>query len=241
MFSDRLLSVFEMMASRERRGVEREVLCAVAAEITGVDAAAIALAADELPMTKFCTSDLLAGSLVDLEITVGEGPGTKTLATDAIVSEPDLAATTESGWMFYTPQALATGARSVFGFPVRIGMIRLGVLCLYGLEPGDLSNEQLSDALLMASVVGRGIVALQAGAPPHTLANELQREATFDFSVHQAAGMIAVQASLSIANALVTLRMHAFSTTKSLAHISSQIISRDLRFDATSQEWIGEN
>jgi GAF domain-containing protein len=241
MFSDRLLTIFEMMASRERSGVERGLLCAVAAEITGVDAAGIALASDDLPLTIFCASDALAHSLLELEITVGEGPCTKTLETDAIAAEPDFATTTESGWMFYTPQAVAAGARSAFGFPVRIGVIRLGVLCLYTLRPGDLSNQQSSDALLMASVVGRGIVALQAGAPPHALADELQREATFDFSVHQAAGMIAVQAALSIANALILLRMHAFSTTQSLAHISSRVISRQLRFDVTSQEWIGGN
>jgi hypothetical protein len=90
----------------------------------------------------------------------------------------------------------------------------------------------------MASVVGRGIVALQAGASPDTLSDELQREANFDFTVHQAAGMVAVQASISIASALIALRMHAYSTSEDLSAVSARVISRQLRFDAQQQEWI---
>ena len=92
----------------------------------------------------------------------------------------------------------------------------------------------------MASVVGRGIVALQAGAQPDSLSEELQSEATFDFSVHQAAGMVAVQASISIASALIALRMHAFSASESLSKISSRVVARRLRFDETRQDWIEE-
>lgn len=241
MFSERLLSIFEMMASRERSGSERGLLCAVATEIIGVDGVGIALAADELPMSRFCTSDRVARTLMDLEITVGEGPCSSTMHSDAIVTEPDLTSSTAAQWILYTPQALASGAQAVFGFPIRIGVIRLGVLSLFCVEAGELSDSQLSDALLMASVVGRGIVALQAGAHPDSLSDELQNEATFDFSVHQAAGMVAVQATISIASALIALRMHAFSSAESLSSISSRVIVRRLRFDGAAQEWIEDD
>jgi len=240
MFSDRLLSIFEMMAARERSGTERGLLCAVATEITGVSAAAIALCADDLPLTRFCASDAMARSLMDLEMTVGEGPCSESLGGDVMVNQVDLESTSSARWIFYTPQALALGARATFAFPVRIGVIRLGVLCLYSETPGELSDEQMTDALLMASVVGRGIVALQAGARPESLSQELQNEATFDFSVHQAAGMVAVQAAISISNALIALRMHAFSTTRSLSNVAARVINRTLRFDFTRQEWIEE-
>ena len=240
MFSDRLLSVFEIMATRERSGSERGLLCAVASEITGVNGAGIALYADDLPMTRFCTSNPVARTLMDLEITVGEGPCSSSLDSDTIISQPDLTSASAAGWILYTPQALLSGARAVFGFPVRIGVIRLGVLCLFCDEVGELTDAQSSDALLMASVVGRGIVALQAGAQPDSLSEELQSEATFDFSVHQAAGMVAVQASISIASALIALRMHAFSASESLSKISSRVVARRLRFDETRQDWIEE-
>jgi GAF domain-containing protein len=238
MFSDRLLSIFEMMAARERSGSERGLLCAVASEITGVSAAGIALSADDLPLTRFCTSETLSRSLIDLEMTVGEGPCSESLNGDVMVHESDLTSPSSERWILFTPQALALGARAVFAIPVRIGVIRLGVLCLYNETAGELSDEQTTDALLVASVVGRGIVALQAGARPESLSHELQSEANFDFSVHQAAGMVAVQASLSISSALIALRMHAFSCAESLSSVSARVISRALRFDFGLQEWI---
>jgi hypothetical protein len=241
MYSARLLSIFEMMAAHERSGVERGLLCSVAAEITGLDAAGIALTTEDPPLTTFCTSDVFSRDLMDLEITVGEGPATSTLRSDTITSAPDLRRDSAPEWMLYTPQAVANGARSAFAFPIRLGMIRLGALCLFGLRPGDLTNQQMSDALLMSSVVGRGIIALQAGAPSQTLSDELLSESTFDFTVHQAAGMLDVQAKMSIATALVTLRMHAFATSQSLSSIALRVIARQLRFDDTRREWIEES
>lgn len=240
-YSHRLLSIFEMMATHEHSGAERRLLCSVASQITELDAAAIALTTDDPPLTIFCTSGIFARDMMDLEITVSEGPGTSTLRSDAMVMAPDLASDSAPQWMFYTPQALANGARSVFGFPIRIGMIRLGVLCLYGLRIGELSDQQISDALLMTTVIGRGVIALQAGAPSNTLSNELVKESTFDFSVHQAAGMVAVQAPMSIATALVALRMHAFSTSESLSSVALQVIARQLRFDGPRHEWVRDS
>lgn len=238
MSSERLLSIFELMASRERHGVERGLLCGVATEVLGVDGAGIALSTDDLPMAVFCASDAKAQSLLDLEITVNEGPCSSAMMADAIVTESHLSASMATRWMLYTPQALEMGARSVFGFPVRIGAIRLGALFLYGENEQELREEQFSDALLLSTVVGRSIVALQAGAPPESLSQELQNEASFDFSVHQAAGMIAVQGAMSITNALIAIRMHAFSSAQTLARVSALVIARRLLFDASRQEWI---
>ncbi len=117
-------------------------------------------------------------------------------------------------------------------------MIRYGALGLYSVESGELNDEQLTDALLMASVIGRGVVALQAGARLETLSEELQREATFDFSVHQAAGMVSVQASISISSALIALRMHAFALSEAVVDVAARIIARRLIFDAGLQEWV---
>jgi hypothetical protein len=206
-----------------------------------VSAAGIALAADDLPLTRFCASDAMARSLVDLEMTVAEGPCTQSLSDDVMVNESDLMSANASRWIFFSPQAMALGARAVFSFPIRIGVIRLGALCLYSDEARDLSEEQMTDALLMASVIGRGIIALQAGARPAALSHELQSEATFDFTVHQAAGMVAVQALISISSALIALRMHAFATSESLQRVSARVVGRELRFDQESQEWIEEN
>ncbi len=237
MFSERLITIFDLMASKESHEGERGILCSVAAEITAVSATGITLVTSmQLPLA-FCASDEVAKGLIDLEITVGEGPCRDTLDRDDPVCEEDLALLRNSQWMLYAPSALARGVRAVFAFPLRIGAIQLGALCLYSTTPGPLSESQFTDALLMASVIGRGIVALQAGAAPAALSQELQREAAFDFSVHQAAGMLAVQASIDISSALVALRMHAFSVSQSLSVVSGRVIDRQLRFDPDINEW----
>lgn len=234
---ERLLTILEMLSVRARHD-EGGLLCGVTADVTGVAAVVIALGANDVPLTRFCASDALAESMIDLEITVGEGPCTLSVRGNTSVSEPDLSSMTSAQWLLFAPQALALGTRGVFGIPVRLGAIRLGALCLYRDTVGELSDQQVTDAYLMASVVGRGIVAMQAGAPPGSLSRELEREGDFDFRVHQAAGMVAVEALMSISSALISLRMHAFTTSQSLSNVSARVIARELRFDTTSQEWI---
>ncbi len=111
MFSDRLLSIFEMMTAHERSGGERGVLCSVAKEIIGVNAASIALTVDDTSLIGFCASDVMARSLVDLELMVREGPCTQSIETDVVVSCADLVAQ-KSDWMLFEPEAIALGLRS---------------------------------------------------------------------------------------------------------------------------------
>ncbi len=238
MSSERLVSIFEALANRERGTHDRASLCVVASEIVDVNGAGIILATDASAMTPFCASNSLARSLIDLEVEVGEGPCSESLARGATSSEFDLASPRAGRWMFFAPQAIALGVRAVFGFPLRIGAIRLGALCLYSDRPGDLSDDQSIDASLMASVVGRGIVALQAGAAPGTLSQELKNEAAFDFSVHQAAGMVSVQGDVDIATALVLLRTRAFAVCERLDEVAAEIIGRRLRYDSLQRQWM---
>jgi hypothetical protein len=126
----------------------------------------------------------------------------------------------------------------VFGFPVRIGAVRLGALMLFRDQPGSLTDAQSNDAFTMAGVVARAILTMQAGASPGSLAKELTDESSFDLSVHQAAGMVAVQGSMSVGDALVALRAHAFATGSTTSSLSTLIVTRKVAFDPESQEWI---
>jgi hypothetical protein len=53
---------------------------------------------------------------------------------------------------------------------------------------------------------------------------------TFRFVVHQAAGMIAVQLGITVADALVQLRARAFSTDRPIVDIARDVVARRLRF-----------
>ena len=81
----------------------------------------------------------------------------------------------------------------MFGFPVRVGAVRLGALNLYQDRPGPLSDDQHADALVMADVVAQWVLDVQADAPPGALAAELEAGGEFYFVVHNAAGVVSVQ------------------------------------------------
>ena len=111
-----------------------------------------------------------------------------------------------------------------------------GALNLYRDRPGPLNDEQHADALVMADVAAQAVLLLQADAPPGKLAAELEAGADFQYVVHQAAGMVAVQLDVSVGHALIRLRAYAFGNDRPLAEVARDVVARTLRFDARSGE-----
>ena len=56
--------------------------------------------------------------------------------------------------------------------------------------------------------------------------------------MHQAAGMVAVQGSMSVRTALVLIRTHAFAEAMEISLLAEQIISRSTRFDHDTDSWV---
>jgi len=117
----------------------------------------------------------------------------------------------------------------VFGFPLRVGTVRLGALNLYRDCPGPLSGDQHADALVIADVAARWVLEAQAGAPFDTVAGVLEAGADFHFAVHNAAGMVSVQEGISVTEALIRLRAYAFSSDRLLADVAEDVVARRLR------------
>ena len=159
----------------------------------------------------------------------GEGPGVDACRQDQVVAEPDLADPVTRRWPTFTPPTLAAGVRAVFGFPLRTGTVRLGALNLYRNLPGPLTGDQHADALVVADVAARWVLEAQAGAPPGTVAEELEAGADFHFVVHNAAGMVSVQERISVTEALIRLRAFAFSSDRLLADVAEEVVARRLR------------
>lgn len=236
MGTDRLLDLFSLMDGRDSAEDSRAALCAVAAEFLALDGASIVLSSDHGDLTSLCASNDAARALVDLEIVVGEGPTVDACRGDA-VNESNLLGVTFDRWPTYTPQAVVLGARAVFGYSIRLGAVRFGVLSLFRASSGPLNAPQESDAFLVASVIGRALLAGEAGETRATLVGEMGGASVLDFTVHQAAGMVAVQGSMSVRDALVTLRAHAFATNSELSVLAGNVITRATHFDSGSQTW----
>ena len=235
--TERLLEIFGLLARRSHAGASRGSLCSVAAEFTNFDGANIALLLESKQLTSLCSSNAASNALLELEITLGEGPTTDACASDDVICVDHLGDENETRWLTYAPMALANGAASVYAFPISIGAACLGALTLFRWETKALSEEQESDAYLMASVVARAILDLQAGAPRGSIATQLEREAHFDFTVHQAAGMVAVQGSLTLSDALVALRAHAFASNRGLSELAARVVMRRIRYEPSDGVW----
>jgi len=176
-----------------------------------------------------CATDEVSQLIEELQYSLGEGPCVDAHQQDKVVAEPDLADPVTRRWPAFTPPALQAGVRAVFGFPLRVGTVRLGALNLYRDLPGPLTGDQHADALVVADVAARWVLEAQAGAPPDTVAGELEAGADFHFAVHNAAGMISVQEDISVTEALIRLRAFAFSSDRLLADVAEDVIARRLR------------
>ena len=203
-------------------------LCEACAQIVGVNGAAVMLMSGEIPRGSLGTTDQVSQQIEDLQYTLGEGPCVDAYQQDQVVTEPDLADPVTRRWPAFTPPALAAGVRAVFGFPLRAGTVRLGALNLYRDRPGPLTGDQHADALVVADVAARWVLEAQAGAPPGTVAGELEVGADFHFAVHNAAGIVSVQQVISVTEALIRLRAFAFSSDRPLADVAHDVIARTL-------------
>jgi len=77
----------------------------------------------------------------------------------------------------------------------------------------------------------QALLAMQANAPPGTLAAELEVGGNFHLVVHQASGMVAAQLEVSVAEGLARLRAYAFANDVMLSEIAEAVVTRRLRFD----------
>ena len=172
----------------------------------------------------------VSAMLDDLQYTLGEGPSVDAYALGQPVLEPDLANPAAPRWLAFTGPAVDAGVRAVFAFPLGVGSVRLGALSLHAGFPGELSEDQHADALVTAEIAAEAVLAMQAGTWADRLAVELEDGSNLQSLVHQAAGMVSAQLDVTVAEALVRLRAHAFGDQRLLADVATEVVSRRLRF-----------
>ena len=227
----RLLEILELIrdAGDPTGGTTR--LCEVCADVVDVTGAGIMLMSGDVPRGSVCSSDTVSALIEDLQYTFGEGPCVDAYEQDRPVYEPDLRSDGPGRWATFTPPVVEAGARAVFGFPLQVGTVRLGALNLYRDRPGPLSDAQHGDAVILAGVAARSVLAMQAKAPPGAIGAELEGGADLRFVVHQASGMVAAQLDVSVAEALVRLRAHAFADNRRLVDVAADVVARRLRLE----------
>ncbi|MGH9179589.1 MAG: GAF and ANTAR domain-containing protein [Acidimicrobiales bacterium] len=229
--SPRLLQILDLIRAAREADPGTGRLCTVSAAVTGMTGAGVMLMSGDVPRGSLCSSDEVSALIEDLQYTLGEGPCVDAYGQDRPVLEPDLCTDGRSRWLAFAPPALEAGARATFGFPLQIGSVRLGALNLYRDRPGPLTDAQHGDALILTGVIARAVLVMQAEAELGAIPAALEEGADLRLVVHQAAGMVAAQLGVSVAEALVRLRARAFADDRLLVQVAADVVGRRLRFD----------
>jgi hypothetical protein len=202
-------------------------LCAWAAGVTGVT---LAVASDQHRST-VCATDEVSDRLEDLQLEFGEGPTVDAVRQGWPVMVPDLSGESASRWPWYTPAAVETGVSAVFVFPVQVGAIRLGALSLYRDAAGDLDEDQLKDARMLADAAA---VLLSIGHGANTAEAfvwAMDDRTRFRAEVHQAVGSTMETLGVDAKQAFALLRAHAFAAGRPIAEVAADVMAKRLRLE----------
>ena len=175
-------------------------------------------------------SDEVSARLEELQFTTGEGPSGNDFRLGAPVLVPDLGSAA-ARWPGFVAEALAAGAQAMFAVPLQAGAIRVGVMTLYRALPGPLPAGDLADALVFADFALQLLLDASSGISGQAGYGLLNGLSDGRAAVYQATGMISVQLGVSLEDALVRLRAHAFGDSTGIGEVAGDVVARRLRFD----------
>lgn len=201
--------------------------CAAALPVTGVG---LIVMTEEGPGAMLAATDGPARVMEQLQFTLGEGPCVDASRLRRPVLQPDLATTAPPLWPGFAAGALEAGIRAIFAFPLQVGAVPLGVLDLYRAEVGALDRAELAEALAFADAATSVLLQLQAKDTTDGLHSGLWALMEDRTEVHQATGIISVQATVGLAQALLLLRGHSFASERPILDVARDVIRRTLRF-----------
>lgn len=215
---------------RDFDGVDASRLAEPIARSFPVSGASISTLGEVLSSETVSASDPLAARLDELQLDLGEGPCWDAFRTFTPVFEPDIRNRPRGSWPVFLPAVAQEGIGSVFAFPLVVGHLRLGAVDLYSVDPTTLSPQQARQASALAAVVSRLILrrALESASDDEPVAAPIDRYSRR--AIHQATGMVIAQLGVSVGDAEMLVRGHAFAESRSMAEVADDILNGRLRF-----------
>jgi hypothetical protein len=202
--------------------------CLSALPVSGVGVAL--MTADGPSGVVLAATDERARELEELQFALGEGPCVEASGTGQPVLQPDLQVAGPGRWPRFGAAVLDAGVQAVFAFPLRVGAVRVGVLDCYRDTPGQLSAPDLVEALAFADAATAVVLHLQSHDEDVARSDMLIAPIDSRAEVHQATGMISIQLGISLTEALLRLRAHAYAADRTVSTIAADVVSRRLSF-----------
>lgn len=214
--------------------------CQVCVEVLAVSGAAISVMAGTTAWQTLCASDATAARMEDLQFTLGTGPCREAYLVGGpvlVTNLADLDSDSGAGWPMFAGQAVESGIRAVFAFPLQLGAIKPGVLGLYRDRPGPLPQTVMSEALLAADLLCLALLSRLHAEPAGTGGQLTTTDSWADHAmlgraeVHQAVGMVMSQLGIPADEAMVRLRGLAFTRGLLLAEIAAEVLAGHIVWD----------
>jgi hypothetical protein len=206
-------------------------MCLAASEVLPASGVGVSVMSDEGALGVAAASDEVTRRLGELQIALGEGPCVDAFADSRPVLVPDLRERKAYRWPGYTGAATALGVRAVFSFPLQVGAARLGAMDVYRREEGILSDGALGLALAFAEVTVENLLDAQAGGGEPPTGDGLDHVLDANYVIYQAQGMTMVDLGVSLAEALIRLRAHAFAEDRLLTEVAHDVVEGRLRLE----------
>lgn len=201
-------------------------------DVPDVDGVVLTVFADHAGRIIISDSGPHGDQLEDLHLTLGEGPSIDAATTREPVTVADLnQPRPQACWPRFAAQALDSGLRAVFAYPLLLHTRPVGVLSLYRASPGPLSDadhEQLDCYTRAVTVLLLDDPRLNSAGQPNMV---LPRQAV---EVQQAVGVVMEYAGVDAATALHRLRAYAHHSTRPMRDVVAEVRTCRLPFDPTT-------
>jgi ANTAR domain len=164
------------------------------------------------------------------QYSLGDGPTLLAFTSGHPVLVPDITSPRTAGrWPGLAAEFADLPMAAVFCFPMRFGVIQLGVCAFYRTTAGDLTSGDLE--LVLDALELTTLVLLQLRGKEHSeslLSRWLVTDRYSRPQVHQATGMLMGQLGVSAETAFARLRAHAFLIGDDIEQVAQSIVSRRL-------------
>jgi hypothetical protein len=221
---DRLIKqVLECRTASGRAELGQDLSAVCVRVLPDIDGAALAFYSDSRAQELVGASDVWAAGIEEAQYTLGEGPGFAAVAARGPVLVPDLSVD-EMRWPVFAETARGEGLEAAFFFPLQIGAILLGTLGLYRRRVGVLPAEFVFEAALLADLIAHKLLLHN-----ERMGNEerIWMETSYQ-DVNMATGMLAVLLRISLEEAFLRLRAHAFAGGRSILDVAGDVLARRL-------------
>lgn len=178
------------------------------------------LTSHQLPVLLHASDDV-ARAVEDLQFMLGAGPSVDAAATRTPVLVPDTRARTDQTerWPGLCTELDALEVRALFAFPISVGDVSLGTLDLYRSAPGELDDAKVDFCAATGSAIADSLLKRRSDT-----------DWMYPMTVHRAAGMVMVQLSVSVDDALARIRATAYEEGVTVAAVAAEVLDGTRRF-----------